>query len=143
ARVLGRDITINVSVAEVLVNGDRKELETIFENLFSNAIKFTPPGGTVGCRVRADRKNIACIVYDSGPGIPVGEEEKIFQPFYQVEMNTRSIVKGSGLGLAIVREYVKRNGGTIRVLNPGEPGARFGVTLPRAATVSFPERHDI
>lgn len=141
ARVLGRDITIDVAVADVMVAGDRKELMTIFENLFSNAVKFTPPGGRVGCRVSADRKTVAVIVYDSGPGIPLGEEEKIFQPFYQVEMKTRSIVKGSGLGLAIVREYVKRNGGAIRVLNPGEPGARFGITLPRAAGSST-ERHE-
>ncbi len=141
ARVLGRDITIDVSVPDVTVTGDRKELETVFENLFSNAVKFTPPGGKVGCRVSTDRKTVAIIVYDSGPGIPLGEEEKIFQPFYQVEMKTRSMVKGSGLGLAIVREYVKRNGGAIRVLNPGEVGARFGITLPRTAGSST-ERHD-
>ncbi len=84
----------------------------------------------VGCRLRSDRTKVTCIVYDSGPGIPLGDEEAIFRPFYQVETKAHSVVKGSGLGLAIVREYLNRHDGTIRLLNAGESGARFCVTLP-------------
>ena len=70
-------------------------------------------------------------MFDSGPGLGIEEKDKIFQPFYQVETTANSVVKGSGLGLAIVKEYVKHHHGTLSLLNPGEPGARFGVTLPR------------
>ncbi len=130
AKMISRDIHLDLKCEEATVYGDRKQIETIFENLFSNAVKFTPPGGTVGCRLSGDKKSVACIVFDSGPGISEGEKNNVFQPFYQVETAAHSIVKGSGLGLAIVKEYVKNHHGKISLLNPGEPGARFGVTLP-------------
>ncbi len=130
AKMIGREIRLDLKLEEATVYGDCKQIETIFENLFSNAVKFCPQGGTVGCRLNADKKSVACIVYDSGPGIAREEKDKIFQPFYQVEKPDHAIVKGSGLGLAIVKEYVKHHHGILRLLNPGEPGARFGVTLP-------------
>ena len=130
ARTIGRNITLDIRLKSVTVEGDKKELETIFENLFSNAVKFCPPGGIVGCRLHCNKGKVACIVYDTGPGIPLGEEENIFKPFYQVETKSHSAVKGNGLGLAIVREYLKHINGSIRLLNGGEPGARFGITLP-------------
>jgi two-component system sensor histidine kinase GlrK len=131
AKMIGREIQLDLKLEEATVYGDCKQLETIFENLFSNAVKFSPQGGTVGCRLNGDRKSVACIVFDSGPGIAIEEKDKIFQPFYQVETSTSTVVKGSGLGLAIVKEYVKYHHGTLSLLNPGKPGARFGVTLPR------------
>lgn len=130
ARMMGRNIRLDIKLQRTSILGDRKELETIFENLFSNAVKFCPPAGTVGCRLSTDQKSVACIIYDTGPGISEAEQENIFQPFYQVETTAHTVIKGSGLGLTIVKEYVKHHGGTIRLLNPGEPGARFGVTLP-------------
>ena len=131
AKMIGREIQLDLKLKEATVYGDRKQLETIFENLLSNAVKFSPQGGTVGCRLSSNKKSVACIVFDSGPGIGIEEKDKIFQPFYQVETTANSVVKGSGLGLAIVKEYVKHHRGTLSLLNPGEAGARFGVTLPR------------
>ena len=130
AKMIGRDIRLDMRLDEATVYGDRKQIETIFENLFSNAIKFSPDGGTVGCRLTGGRKSVACIVFDSGPGIAEEEKNNVFQPFYQVETAAHSVVKGSGLGLAIVKEYVRNHHGNISLLNPGKPGARFGVTLP-------------
>jgi two-component system sensor histidine kinase GlrK len=130
ARIIGREITLDIQLVPVIVYGDRSELETVFENLFSNAVKFCPAGGFVGCRLSSNRKTVACIVYDNGPGIEPADAEKIFQPFYQVGAEAQSVVRGSGLGLAIVREYLSHHEGSIKLLNPGEPGARFGVTLP-------------
>jgi len=129
-KIIGRNINLDIKLQNVLICGNQKELEAIFENLLSNAAKYSPPGGTIGCRLSSDKKKAACIIYDSGPGIPKEESEKIFKPFYQVETHVDSVVKGSGLGLAIVYEYVTHHRGSIRVLNPGEPGARFGITLP-------------
>ena len=131
AKMIGREIHLDLKLEEATVYGDCKQLETIFENLFSNAVKFSPQAGTVGCRLSGDKKSVACIVFDSGPGISIEEKDKIFQPFYQVDSSANSVVKGSGLGLAIVKEYVKYHHGTLSLLNPGKPGARFGVTLPR------------
>ncbi len=130
AKMIGRDIRLDLKLDEATVYGDSRQIETIFENLFSNAIKFSPSGSTVGCRLTAGRKSVACIVFDSGPGIAEEEKNNVFQPFYQVETAAHSIVKGSGLGLAIVKEYVKNHHGKINLLNPGKSGARFGVTLP-------------
>ncbi len=145
ARIIGRNISLDIKLERVTVHGDRKELETIFENLFSNGVKFCPSDGVVGCRLSSDSTKVACIVYDSGPGIPLGEQEAIFRPFYQVETRAHSVVKGSGLGLAIVREYLSRHDGTIRLLNAGEPGARFGITLPlsRSRGKEKVEKHDV
>ena len=134
AKLLSRDLTLDMRLEETAVQGDQKELETVIENLFSNAIKFSPNGGTVGCRLSSDKLKAACIIYDSGPGIEKSDADKIFQPFYQADVSQNSVVKGSGLGLAIVQEYLKHHGGTISLLNPGEPGARFGITLPIITT---------
>lgn len=139
AEIMSRRLRVDITVADAMVHGDGREIETIFVNLLSNAIKFSPPGSTVGCRLQTRGAAAACVIYDSGPGIPVGEEEKIFQPFYQVETSSHSFIKGSGLGLAIVAEYVKRQGGRIRVLNPGQPGARFGLILPLSKQGIVPE----
>jgi len=130
AKLLSANIQLDLKLEEIYVRGDKKELATIFENIFSNAVKFCPSGGTVGCRLTADKKTAACIIYDTGPGIAQEEADKIFMPFYQAETTVNSVVKGSGLGLAIVKEYLKHHHGMITVLNPGEPGARFGITLP-------------
>ena len=129
-KMIARDIQSDLRLEDAVVSGDPKELETIFENLFSNAVKFCPPGGTVGCRLTSDKKKAACIIYDTGPGVPLTDADKIFQPFFQAEADTYSVVKGSGLGLAIVKEYVRHHQGNIKLLNPGENGARFGVILP-------------
>jgi two-component system sensor histidine kinase GlrK len=129
-RMMARNITADIRLEKSIIQGDAKELETIFENLFSNAVKFGPSGGTVGCRLSSDRKKAACIIYDTGPGVAGEEADKIFQPFHQADADTYSVDRGSGLGLAIVKEYVKHHNGSVRLLNPGEPGARFGVILP-------------
>ncbi len=129
-KMIGRAIKGDIKLARTEVYGDRKKLETIFENLFSNAVTFCPNGGTIGCRLNSDKEKAVCIIFDSGAGVAKEEAEKIFQPFYQAETGAYSTIKGSGLGLAIVREYVRHHNGYISLLNPGEPGARFGVTLP-------------
>ena len=129
-KMIGRNIKSDIKLNDTVIYGAPKELETIFENIFSNAVKFCPAGGTVGCRLSSDKKKAACIIYDTGPGISAEDANKIFQPFYQAETATYSVIKGSGLGLAIVKEYVKHHNGSVQLLNPDEEGARFGVMLP-------------
>ena len=118
-----------------LLEADPDKLRSVLDNLISNAVKFTPAGGTVTVRARAsgegDAAGSAVIeVIDSGPGIPVEERESIFDLFFRGRTKAESgPVKGSGLGLAIARELVEAHGGRIAVIGGGG-GGHFRVTLP-------------
>jgi len=107
----------------------------VLDNLISNAVKFTPSGGTITVRARAMSGEAVIEVIDSGPGIPVEERESIFNLFFRgrtkAETGANSSVKGSGLGLAIARELVEAHGGRIAVVGEGGSGGHFRVTLPR------------
>ena len=130
--ILAREIKLDMQTAPLSVHGNRKQLKAVFDNLMSNAVKFTPDRGVIRISLKADGKSAVCLVEDSGLGISEEERSRIFSPFFQGKEAQRSVVKGSGLGLAISREYVQYHGGSIRLL-PGRQGARFAVSLPLAA----------
>ncbi len=113
----------------VAVFGDSERLETIFANLLSNAIRFTPEGGTVRLRMTASETSVQVEVSDEGPGIPADQAERIFDRFYQTSLGAEG--RGSGIGLALVRELVQLHGGDVALV-PGQPGegALFRVRLP-------------
>ncbi|MCL7486564.1 MAG: HAMP domain-containing histidine kinase [Desulfobulbaceae bacterium] len=127
--ILARNIKLDVQLVSVAIYGNRNQLKTVFDNLISNAVKFTPDHGVIRILLKADSKIAACLVEDSGGGVDEEERSQIFSPFFQGKKAEKSVVKGSGLGLAISKEYVQNHGGTIRLL-PGKKGARFAVTLP-------------
>jgi two-component system sensor histidine kinase GlrK len=116
------------------VEADPEKLRSIIDNLVSNAVKFTPPGGTVSVSARAVAGEAIIEVLDTGPGVPEEERESIFNLFFRgrrTESGGRTVrVKGSGLGLAIARELVEAHGGQIAVV-AGGAGGHFRVTLPR------------
>ncbi len=117
----------------VQITADPVRFREIISNLVSNAIKFTPEGGriTVECRQRAHQAIFA--VTDTGIGIPISEQQAIFDKFYQLGSTTRGVREGTGLGLAITRSWVEMHGGTISVQSaPGE-GSCFEFVLPLAA----------
>lgn len=129
-KVLSKDLKLEMRLMDVMFFGNVKEVEDIFENIFSNAVKFSPVGGVVGCVMEITGNQVSCLIHDEGPGIPEDEAEKIFSPYYTIEDEARGNEEGSGLGLAIAREYVENYGGTIEVVRCGEPGGRFCVMLP-------------
>jgi signal transduction histidine kinase len=101
-------------------------------NILSNAIKFTPAGGRVSVIAKIEEDLLSMQVADSGPGIPLEEQEKIFQPFYRVRQGHR-IVEGMGLGLSIARDIVTAHGGKIELEStPGgrSAGSRFHIKIP-------------
>jgi signal transduction histidine kinase len=102
--------------------------DEVLANLVSNALKFTPAGGTVSVRAWGDRSGVVIEVADTGPGIPPDHRSHVFDKYYQVE---RSRSMGSGLGLAIAKELVEVHGGTIELVD-SEQGATFRVSLPVA-----------
>ena len=110
----------------------RDDLTRILTNLVSNAVKFTPPDGTVTIGVEADGDAVVLRVSDTGPGIAPDELERVFERFYRSTTAEERQVPGVGLGLALVRNLVERNGGTIWLESDPEHGTDACVRLPRA-----------
>ncbi len=108
------------------------------ENLVSNAIKYTPPGGEVGCDSQpASRARCASTVRDTGIGIPEREQEKLFQEFFRASNAKKHSPAGTGLGLALVKQTVERHHGRIRVESAEGRGTTVTIDLP-VRRVSLP-----
>lgn len=113
--------------------GDQFRLDEVLYNILSNAMKYTPAGGTIRIReLKSDMKTVGFSVGDSGPGIVVAERERVFERFYRVDKSRSTESGGQGLGLAIASEIVKAHGGSIEVGSSDMGGALFTVSLPRA-----------
>jgi len=131
AQAKGLRLAIDAQAATV--EADPEKLRSIVDNLISNAVKFTPAGGTVSVSAREVAGEAIIEVLDTGPGVPVEERESVFNLFFRGRTKADGSavrVKGSGLGLAIARELVEAHGGHIAVVGGGG-GGHFRVTLPR------------
>jgi signal transduction histidine kinase len=113
---------------DLSVYADRVRFKQILYNLLSNAIKFTPQNGRVAIAAAHCGSEIEIVVSDTGPGIPLEEQDRIFERFYQVAKP--GINEGTGLGLAITKRLVEQHGGRIRVESAPGKGSRFSFTLP-------------
>jgi len=98
----------------------------------SNAVKFSPEGGTVSVRVFPLDHDVRLDVIDEGPGVRDPDRDKVFDWFFQGERPSDARVKGSGLGLAIARELVLAHGGALEIMDG--PGGRFRATLPQVSS---------
>lgn len=114
----------------LVVRGDANRLRQVVWHLLSNAIKFTPRGGTI--EVEVESNDLACItVRDTGPGIDPGFLPRIFDRFTQADSSVTRAAGGLGVGLSLVRELVERHGGIIKAANRKDgPGAEFAIKLP-------------
>jgi two-component system sensor histidine kinase BaeS len=106
----------------ILTDGDR--VLQIISNLLSNAFRWTPDGGHIEVELNTSNGVVCVAVDDSGPGIPPGEQERIFRAFWSRDGG------GTGLGLAIARELAGALGGQIRLKSSPEEGSRFELILP-------------
>ncbi|WP_225749595.1 DUF3365 domain-containing protein [Paraeggerthella sp. Marseille-Q4926] len=120
-----------------LVNGDYEKTLRMLENLASNAIKFTPDGGSVELRVAYDenRQVVTLSTIDTGIGIAPEDQERIFERFFQVDSTSTRKYNGSGLGLALVREYADMQGFAISVESEVGKGSAFVITVPKRLIV--------
>jgi signal transduction histidine kinase len=129
----GVKLDIGLPTGLSAVPGDEDRLLQIFTNLIDNAIKFTPPGGSVYVLAEQDRGEVRVIVRDTGPGMSAEELTHIFDRFYQADAARGGGEKhGTGLGLAIARELTEAHGGRISVRSTLGHGAEFVVHLPPA-----------
>jgi two-component system sensor histidine kinase KdpD len=118
-------VTLQLDRALPPLRADAVQLERAFANLMENAIAHGG-GQPVSVRARAVGPRLVVRVVDRGPGVPLGEQERIFTPFYRGD-GASGTATGSGLGLAIVRGFVEANGGTVRVESLPGQGASFVV----------------
>lgn len=114
------------------VLGDRFRMDEVLDNLLSNALKYTQPGGAIRVASLSPGGSLAgFLVEDSGPGIPEAERERVFERFYRVDKSRSADSGGRGLGLAIAAEIVAAHGGFISVGDSSLGGAAFSVLIPR------------
>ena len=116
--------------------GDRDRLAQVLDNLLSNALKFTPPGGRVTVRLVDEGAYARIEVTDTGVGIPAEDQPHLFDRFYRARNATGHSIPGLGLGLTIVRTIVEGHGGSVSVHSGPDEGATFTVLLPAVGSGS-------
>lgn len=110
------------------IRGDERWLRQMLVNLLDNAVRHTPPGGSVEVLVRGNAGAVEIAVQDGGPGIPEVDKERIFERFFQLDPSRHG--EGSGLGLPIARTIAEAHGGTLALARSEAPGSTFVVRLP-------------
>ncbi|MBN1765014.1 MAG: PAS domain S-box protein [Sedimentisphaerales bacterium] len=131
-----KKITLQTNYHPKLPNlyADRDKLAVVIHNILTNAIKYTPDGGTVFVETNVDENFVYLKVADTGYGIPARDLNKIFEKFYRVDREEMAQITGSGLGLAISKEIVMLHGGTIEVDSEVNNGTEMLVKLPLIVT---------
>lgn len=125
--ILNQDIPAPAPILDV----DPQRMKQVLNNLVTNAIKFTPPDGTVTIRVRPHNDRFAMIsVSDTGYGIPVEDRQHVFERFYQSNHALQSKIGGYGLGLSIAKLIVEQHGGEIGFDSVIDKGTTFYFTAP-------------
>ncbi|MGK5684295.1 ATP-binding protein [Actinoplanes sp. URMC 104] len=112
------------------VRGDGAQLDRVMDNLLTNAVKFTPPDGTVTVHAERRGDRAVVIVADTGMGIPADEQQALFVRFFRATNAIKQAIPGTGLGLAIVRTIIENHGGTIAVDSTESVGTTVTLTFP-------------
>jgi len=126
-----KEVTLTLATGPLaLIAGDHSRLVQLLDNLISNGVKFTPPGGRVDVRVKSQRGNAVIEVRDTGMGIPSEEQQHLFERFFRTAKATEQAIPGTGLGLAISKAIVEAHGGQIAVASADGTGTTFRISLP-------------
>lgn len=125
-----KDVTLTMLAEPVTVQGNRQVLQEILYNLCENAIKYNKPQGTVQMSLQQLDGKAVVTVADTGIGIPVEEQQRVFERFYRVDKSHSRIIGGTGLGLSIVKHGVQMHHGEISMESELWEGTRIVVRLP-------------
>ncbi len=118
------------AAAQLRIRGDPEELRTLARNLVDNAVRYTPPNGSVQVRTRSTAKDAVLEVIDNGPGIAPADRERVFDRFYRRAAAQES---GTGLGLAIVKAIAERHGAAVLLAEAPGGGLHVTVNFPKAS----------
>lgn len=124
--------------APLVVRSDRRLLETVLDNLVSNAVRYTPAGGEVTLAIRRRREDVALAVRDTGIGIAPEHRQRVFDRLYRVDEARDRVSGGSGLGLAIAQSAARSLGGRIELESEPGAGSEFRLVLPRTRSARPP-----
>jgi len=127
-----RDHVVNLELEWKLPNvrGDRAKIEQVLMNIMSNALKYTPNGGTIGILSGSSNGVVWVKIEDTGVGIPQDDMDRVFDRFYRVDKARSRESGGTGLGLSIAKEIIARHGGDIKIESAAGIGTSVTVSLP-------------
>jgi two-component system phosphate regulon sensor histidine kinase PhoR len=130
-----KQISIEVDLEREIpsMRGDAGLLRDVLQNLIDNAIQYTPPGGKIQVSAIAKAHEIVITVADTGIGIPLADQERIFERFYRVDAARSREAGGTGLGLSIAKHIVEVHGGRLWVESEIGAGSRFSFSIPRTS----------
>ncbi|OFW17918.1 MAG: hypothetical protein A3H97_22675 [Acidobacteria bacterium RIFCSPLOWO2_02_FULL_65_29] len=123
---------LDIDTTPAIVGGDRETLRCVFNNLFENAVKYSPACDTVWVALTTSDSRVEIAVRDRGVGIPRGEQKRIFDKFVRGSAARSSEIRGTGIGLALARAIVRAHGGDITVESALGEGSTFSIVLPTA-----------
>ncbi|MEV6630167.1 ATP-binding protein [Actinoplanes sp. NPDC051470] len=126
-RISKRDAEVAGPLA---LRADPEQIDRVLINLLTNAVKFTPPEGTVTVRATREDDEMVLVVADTGMGIPEAEQQALFARFFRATNAIHQAIPGTGLGLAIVRTIIDNHGGSISVTSTERVGTTVTVRLP-------------
>ena len=132
-RSSGVGISLDADTAGGSIEGDPELMRRLLCGLLSNAVKFTPAGGSVSVRVTGQDDRVTVEIADTGIGIPAGEQGMLFSQFFRSSLSVKGEYQGAGLGLAVAKRIVDLHDGTIGIASVEGEGTTVTVSLPAAA----------
>ncbi len=126
----GVNLETDLPAEEIVIQGDADHLRQALDNLFDNALRHTPNGGTVRIQLQTDGNWVRLTVADNGEGIPAQDLPHIFERFYRSDRSRARSTGGAGIGLTIVKHIVERYGGSVEVESSLGDGSAFTLVLP-------------
>jgi len=124
----GQRVEVSFADEPAAVKVDAQQIRRVLVNLLENALKYSPPDEPVRVQVAATGSEAVVRIIDHGPGVPLDERERIFEPFHRGSGRGEAV--GAGLGLAIARGFAEANGGRVWVESRSDQGATFVLALP-------------
>lgn len=126
------DVSINLDIrSDAIIMADPDDIEIVFNNLISNAVKYNKPGGKADVIIESSENEGIIIISDSGIGISKDDTENLFTEFVRIKNEKTRNISGSGLGLSIVKKVVELYHGTINVESTPDVGTVFTIRLPK------------